>query len=76
MRTQADRDEDLALGRELERKDAKIARLWAVLLEIATHAPRIYVGQNKADYFCQRKAQLAIAGENGEAAPAKSEEPK
>ena len=29
MRTQADRDEDLAIGRELERKDAEIERLRA-----------------------------------------------
>ncbi len=27
MRTQADRDDDLAIGRELERKDAEIGRL-------------------------------------------------
>lgn len=32
-RTQADRDEDLALGRELERKDAEIERLRAALDE-------------------------------------------
>lgn len=29
MRTQADRDEDLKIGRELERKDAELARLLA-----------------------------------------------
>lgn len=31
MRTQADRDDDLAIGRELERKDAEIERLRADL---------------------------------------------
>lgn len=31
MRTQADRNEDLAIGRELERKDAEIDRMRAAL---------------------------------------------
>jgi hypothetical protein len=33
-RTQKDRDEDLALGRELERKDAEIERLRAALRDV------------------------------------------
>lgn len=39
-RTQKDRDEDLALGRELERKDAEIERLRAVIDEIHVLAGR------------------------------------
>lgn len=41
MRTQADRDDDLAIGRQLERKDAEIDRLRAVLTNIVacTHRP-------------------------------------
>ena len=35
MRTQADRDDDLAIGRELERKDAEIDRLRAALKPFA-----------------------------------------
>lgn len=38
MRTQADRDDDLRIGRELERKDAEIDRLRAALKQAVEYA--------------------------------------
>lgn len=55
MRTQADRDEDLALGRELERKDAEIARLQGIIdnafanLEVASAAPADEIARLRAE---------------------------
>lgn len=59
MRTQADRNEDLALGRELERKDAEIARLQGIIdkafanLDVALASP--------ADEIARLRAQIEDA---------------
>lgn len=60
MRTQADRDEDLALGRELERKDAQIDRLrwllWIAVLDF--EADNGVILTNPKHWTVQAKAAL------------------
>jgi hypothetical protein len=48
MRTQAERDFDLSIGREIERKDAEIARLRAALEIIAGSPDRLQALQARA----------------------------
>jgi hypothetical protein len=48
MRTQAERDFDLSIGREIERKDAEIARLRAALEIIAGSSDRLQALQARA----------------------------
>lgn len=67
MRTQADRDEDLALGRELERKDAEIERLKETItkafgnLDVALSAPADVTAENDR----LRAALVVIASYEG-----------
>lgn len=47
MRTQADRDFDLEAGRDIERKDAEIARLSDALWEYGDHRPACRISSGK-----------------------------
>lgn len=48
MRTQADRDDDLAIGRELERKDAEIDCLTTEIIQLRERNERLRAALNAA----------------------------
>lgn len=61
MRTQADRDDDLAIGRELERKDAEIERLKA---DLATFGKDTVATENRIIDAEFKAQELRTALEN------------